>query len=162
MKFLVACFLICIGTVFLSCAVFAQPLNGVYGGHATSTDPSNPILQLARFTFVNGTLTDASEIILFPGETSPCPMEAGGAGAPTGSSLPYRNFSQWSGQSDGTFFAVTQFGCPQGSNNLIPETLIIIPEKGGAEFDYMEYGNPFSNLPQAFIGLRVLGHAIRK
>lgn len=132
---------------------FAQ-LSGTYGGSSHSSDPTIPVVQLTRFTFDrNGNLLNFSEI------------DSWGVGAPTGSTAPpcpmsgsgtYALFNGTvvGGTTNG--FDVASQGCPNGSANSTPTQLVIIPERGGAEFDYM-------NIQQLGpTNVVSVGHAIRK
>jgi hypothetical protein len=111
----------------------AQVLNGKYGGEGEGTDVNGSVLhQVTKWTFKAGNLVALEEIITFPNSNS-TPL----ACAFVPSTPPPYPYS--TGAPGSNPVIMIGFGCPNASTNERPEALVVIPERKGTEFSYLEY-----------------------
>jgi hypothetical protein len=146
-------------SVALALPAHAIVLSGTYGGQAEGVDVTGAVIhEIALFRFSVGQLVAFTEMFTFSaGEVDPCVFNPSGNGP-----FPYSLFNSSFAPVKAPFIVMTALGCPLGSTNNRPESLIIIPEKNGLEFSYLEYTNPYTTNVDGDTPAHFSGHAVIK
>ncbi|MGH7913315.1 MAG: hypothetical protein ACREPW_01520, partial [Candidatus Binataceae bacterium] len=107
--------------------------------------------QVTKWTFKQGKLVAFKEIISFPesNETVACEF--------TPNMPPPFPYSMDSPANNAII--MIGFGCPQPSTNERPEAFVIIPERDGREFSYLEYSPSSTQVSDQNTPAHFSGHA---